>query len=424
MTQSKTNSEAAPMTADAVVRPEPGARLPELDGLRGIAILMVFLLHYVGNSQNNTGQLGTPLYRFAQMFRLCWSGVDLFFVLSGFLIGGILMDTHDRPGYFRTFYLRRVFRILPVYYAWVTIVAIVSFVGARWIAPQNPTAYAISFPLVIYYLFLQNSVFLPTSLFTHYGLSVTWSLAVEEQFYLIAPWIIRHISIRRLTQLLLACIAGAPILRAILYSSLPHGPDVIYVLMPCRADTLAMGMLAAVAWRTDARARLAKLVPQIKIALGILVFGAILMVKWLPGPRNAFQAAYQYSWLGVMYTCAMLIVLLDRENILARITRSGFLREWGRVSYCVYLIHLGILGACSWIFLHSLPRIYDWRGVGVVALAAAISWGLAQLSWKYFEGPLIERGHAITRRPETHPYSLVERISEHPPGQRTFDANT
>jgi peptidoglycan/LPS O-acetylase OafA/YrhL len=394
------------------LRLESGVRLPELDGLRGTAILMVFLLHYVGNSQNNIGQLGTPLYRFAQIFRLGWSGVDLFFVLSGFLIGGILLDAHDSSSYFRTFYIRRAHRILPVYYAWITIFAAVGYVGAKWIEPQNPAAFAISVPMAVYYLFLQNLIFAPMSHFSHYGISVAWSLAVEEQFYLVAPWLIRRASRRRLTQILIACIVGAPILRALIFSRLQNGHDAAYILTPCRADALAIGMLVAVAWRTQAKSALANHVTILKIALGIFLCGAMAMVKWLPGPRTAFQSAYQYSWLAAMYACTLLVALLDRQGILARLMRCRFLREWGRVSYCVYLIHLGILAACSWILLGSLPRIYDWPGVFVTLLSTGMTWGIAQLSWKYFEKPLIDRGHAMTQPDRVSPYDSSEQIEK------------
>jgi peptidoglycan/LPS O-acetylase OafA/YrhL len=102
-------------------------RIPELDGLRGLAILLVILCHHVGNPDHSP--LGFLPHRFLLPFTAGWSGVDLFFVLSGFLIGGILLDARDSPNYFRMFYVRRVFRILPIYYLWTLLFEIIVVVG-------------------------------------------------------------------------------------------------------------------------------------------------------------------------------------------------------------------------------------------------------------------------------------------------------
>jgi peptidoglycan/LPS O-acetylase OafA/YrhL len=103
-------SEGGPYCAP---RGEAGGRIPELDGLRGLAILLVILCHYVGSADSRP--LGAWAHRFLSAFSAGWSGVDLFFVLSGFLIGGILLDARGAPHYFRAFYMRTVFRI-PIYY--------------------------------------------------------------------------------------------------------------------------------------------------------------------------------------------------------------------------------------------------------------------------------------------------------------------
>jgi peptidoglycan/LPS O-acetylase OafA/YrhL len=370
-------------------------RWPELDGLRGAAILMVFLLHYVTDSRSHEGSFGL-LYHFAQIFRLGWSGVDLFFVLSGFLIGGILLDARSTSNVFRTFYTRRIHRILPVYYVLITIYLASSYAIAKWNLFGNAPYVENPHHPEVYFLFLQNIVKTPPSLFYHYLVSPTWSLAVEEQFYLLAPFLIRYLSLRRLTQVLSACVVFAPILRYCAFSFLPDGVNKAYVLMPCRADTLAMGILAAIAWRTKAKAWLVCHSRILKISCGVLLVGALAMIKWLPVPRTAFDDAFQYSWIGLMYTCVLLIALIDERSFMARVARWRFLRAWGRVSYCFYLVHLGALGMCHWILFRSLPRIDDWQGFGATLLAATFTWTVAQASWKYFEKPLIDRGHALT----------------------------
>jgi len=368
-------------------------RWPEIDGLRGTAILLVFLLHYVTDSRTHEGDFGL-LYHFAQIFRLGWSGVDLFFVLSGFLIGGILLDARSSSNYFRTFYTRRVHRILPIYYIWVVLYSVAGYAIMKCASPDNVAIVGGALRPVTYLLFLQNILKVPTSLFSHYMVSPTWSLAVEEQFYLVAPFLIRYLSLRRLTQVLVACVLGAPVLRYFAFSLLPNGAQAAYILMPCRGDALAMGMLAAVAWRTGAKDWLLRETILLKTMSGVLVAGALAMTKWMPGPRTALEASFQYSWIALLYTSILLTALLDSRGLVARASRWKFLRECGRVSYCFYLIHLGILGVCHWIFFRTFPHIDDLKGFGVTLLAAGLAWAIAQLSWRYLEKPLIDRGHA------------------------------
>lgn len=376
------------------MKPENKNRWPELDGLRGAAILMVMLLHYLPQSRTHEGDFGL-LYKFAQLFRLGWSGVDLFFVLSGFLIGGILLDVKSSPAYFRTFYIRRIHRILPIYYLWILLYAGTGYSIMRW-GPYADAAGLGPLRVGVYFLFLQNIVSLaPMSYFAQCFVLPTWSLAVEEQFYLVSPLVIRFLTPQRLARALLACVIGAPILRYLVFR-LPAGANLANVLMPCRADALAMGMLAALAWRGSAKHWLIQRISFLKVVSVVLLLGAAAMVKWMPGPRNAPEAAFQYSWVAMLYTSVLLISLLDEKSLLARVARWKSLREWGRISYCVYLIHLAILGMCHWIFFHSRPHLDDWPGFLVTALAVALTWSIARISWTYFEKPLIDRGHSYT----------------------------
>src|SRR5690349_12811160 len=296
------------LTPPAATRePHNHRRWPELDGLRGAAILMVMLLHYVPQSRTHEGNFGL-LYHFAQLFRLGWSGVDLFFVLSGFLIGGILLDAKSSPRYFRTFYIRRIHRILPIYYLWILLYAGTGYSIMRW-GPYAGAAGMGALRVGVYFLFLQNTVSLtPMPLFAQFFVLPTWSLAVEEQFYLVSPLVIRFLTPQRLTRALLACVVGAPILRFLVFR-LPEGPNAANVLMPCRADALAMGMLAALAWRGSAKTWLMERISSLKAFSIVLLLGAMAVVKWMPGPRNALGAAIQYSWLAMLYTSILLISL-------------------------------------------------------------------------------------------------------------------
>src|SRR5262249_50385703 len=165
----------------------PKQRLIELDGLRGFALIMILVFHAV--SQEGAYPAGTFLHYLQRSCGMAWTALDLFFVLSGVLIGGLLMDARDAPPYFKTFYIRRAFRILPRYFAWVLLyVLIASFASDLVVKLSNSGLRPpLNFSVWSHFLFLQNSFD-----FHFYGLAGAWfghlwSLAVEEQFYLVAP---------------------------------------------------------------------------------------------------------------------------------------------------------------------------------------------------------------------------------------------
>jgi peptidoglycan/LPS O-acetylase OafA/YrhL len=157
-------------------------RIPVLDGLRGIAILLVLLYHGLFTIRFES----VPLVRLSAIGKLSESGVDLFFVLSGFLIGGILLDVKDSPHYFKTFYVRRAYRILPLYMAvlGICLLRLISFhLFPDWFGSRQPK----NIPFLSYVFFFQNFWMAFLGSFGLAFLSPTWSLAVGEQFYLTVP---------------------------------------------------------------------------------------------------------------------------------------------------------------------------------------------------------------------------------------------
>jgi peptidoglycan/LPS O-acetylase OafA/YrhL len=374
----------------------PQGRVPELDGLRGVAILLVFLLHYISDSAG--GDFGSFLYRFRSVFRIGWSGVDLFFVLSGFLIGGILMGVRDSPNYFRTFYLRRIHRILPIYYVYVSLYPLTSILFLRWPSSPIQVDAALIHRLPLYYVFAQTFNFLPQGTLGWYWLAVSWSVAVEEQFYIIAAPVVRFLTLRRLVIALSATILVCPFLRWLVYILWPHREGLFYILMPCRADSLAIGMLTAVLWRNSGTLLWIELHRKwLYRSLAILVMGSLVFVKWFPSPCTLFAALAEYQWLAVMYACLLLIVLVDRQGMIAGVTRWSFLQELGRLSYCIYLIHLPILAISHSVVLRSSRvRIDSIPGLGATILAALLTLAIAKLSWTFLEAPMLRRGHAYT----------------------------
>lgn len=227
-----------------------GVRIPELDGLRGLAIFMVVLSHYVPNDIWSGDSTLSAIMHSA--FSLNWSGVDLFFVLSGFLIGGILMDQRETTNYFRTFYLRRICRIFPLYYLWLALCFILPglflfFHPQKWFEPifaQDVSRWYSIF-------FAQNIYSARTEALTSSWLLVTWSLAVEEQFYLLLPLVIWLVPAKKLPKVLVPLILFAPLFRLYLYFYDFRSSASTLELLPCRADALLMGVLCAYGMRHE-----------------------------------------------------------------------------------------------------------------------------------------------------------------------------
>lgn len=366
-------------------------RIPELDGLRGVAILLVILCHYVGNPEHSA--LGFWPHRFLLAFTVGWSGVDLFFVLSGFLIGGILLDAHNSPHYFRAFYMRRVFRILPIYYLWILLFAATAVLALAFLPGRLPLASSDLLRIPVQLLFLQN-IFIGMPHFTWIWFVVTWSLAIEEQFYLLAPPLIRFLSRRRLVTILLATIVLAPFLRFLLFRYWAPGTYLCAYLMPCRADALSCGILLAVAWR-DARVREwlrthAALLRRVLVAAS---FGVGVLLWWLAHPINAVTVTIGYTWLALFYSALLLTVVSQPEGWLAAVMRWRFLGWLGGISYCVYLLHDAFNFFAHGVFFHAIPQLQTLPELAVSVLALSATLGAASLSWRYFEKPLIRRGH-------------------------------
>ena len=373
------------------------SRIPELDGLRGMAILLVIFYHYTH------GTLLTPSNGLAFYVQRAagagWSGVDLFFVLSGFLIGGILIDARGSQSFFQTFYIRRFFRIIPIYYGWI-------FLYIALVAAAGPAIHARSFsgkPLpsgfevYAHFFFLQNLV--PFHLAEMPGMwnlwfSHLWSLAVEEQFYLIAPLMIAWLSPRRLPAALAAIVCGAPMVRTAIFLHVQK-IDTTHIVAS-RADALALGILAAIVWRSPkSRQWLTTNLRLLYIFAGLLFSGYGLLCRYAPDSSSLALNSFGLSWIAGFYAILLLTALAGSNGWFARAMRMGWLREVGRVSYCMYIVHLISALFLYSVLLHEPPEIATLSGACVAALAAAVTYAVARVSWSLLEQPLIRIGHGF-----------------------------
>jgi peptidoglycan/LPS O-acetylase OafA/YrhL len=371
--------------ARAMAALAPRGRIPALDGLRGIAILLVLLWH-AGFNGSFPGIWSSVF----ALGRLTWSGVDLFFVLSGFLIGGILLDARDSTRYFRTFYLRRAFRILPLYGVITGL-----YVFRRLLSPSA----SVIIPLISYPTFTQNFWMAYFATWGGTVMTVTWSLAVEEQFYLTIPLLVRKLTKAGLVWVLAFVVVGAPILRTLILLNFEHGRFADYVLMPCRADALCLGVFAALlvrhpeAWGFV----LAKRNWLRGIAAGLLVsLGWLALEKygWSATPMVTFG----YSLLALFYTCCLLMALIETGTV-NRILCNRWLMGLGGIAYCVYLVHVPFFQAGDTLAAHlpvfsRLPIPYIVRALACRSLAVILILAVAKLSWRFLERPLLLRGHA------------------------------
>lgn len=360
---------------------------PELDGIRGLAILMVLGFHYGWDFFHTTpgsfwAYLLVPL-------RLMWSGVDLFFVLSGFLIVGILLRTRNDPGYFRIFYGRRACRILPLY-----VVMGLLFLAGIWLH-QTDRLYA---PMLFEHvqgwtwsvLFLQNFMLAAQTPGQINFLGPTWSLAVEEQMYLALPLLIFALRIAhyRTLWLFVSMFMLAALFRyGLSIENAERQAVYIASLLPMtRMDAFAAGGLLAWAWQAGWLREGRMFGAAFFLFLAGLVGMAVLAWKNVFGVQLYLPIIAAYAGLIALALCA------PAGFFLRSFLRLEVLRWFGKVSYGLYLMHIPVLGICLVWFGYPELELVGPKPQWITLTALAILLPLAQLSHRYFERPLLSWG--------------------------------
>jgi peptidoglycan/LPS O-acetylase OafA/YrhL len=363
-----------PVVISAVSSQRRGVRIPELDGLRGIAILLVLVFHFTPTAG--------PLFFFAHAFQFGWIGVDLFFVLSGYLITGILVDSVGRHAYYRNFIVRRTLRIFPLYYACLILFCVVSYYPdpIRWkdcFASGGGWWYA---------TYLGN---FKTSLEGHWPaaglLTPLWSLQVEEQFYLSYPFLVSTVSRKTLAKTLIAAVVLALLFRVVITLAVPDSLLWTYTLMPCRMDSLALGGLIAIAQRDFPH-----LLKSRWIGWVTLLSAATFLFDYLYSSGSLWSDGMRtigYSAVDLMFAGLLVMVLGGRPKALVTFCRWRGLVWVGTVSYGLYLLH----GPAGVIVRRFSPRlgIYPHGSIEFV-VSIAVAMLAAWISWSIFESPILK----------------------------------
>jgi len=355
-------------------------RHPELDGLRGLAILLVLIWHYSRFLNPETSN------QLITLTNITWSGVDLFFVLSGFLIGGILLDHRRSENLFRVFYLRRAFRIFPLYF-----LVLLSYVACLLLRLDIPYLFTGHIPIWSYATFLQNFTISWYAVNPAY-MGGSWSLAVEEQFYLLFPLVVYFTPPRKLAYVLLAALLAAPPFRIALYHWFSKDHFLaFYVLMPCRMDALSVGVLCAMAYRSAYFSQLFKenipwLRPLVVAAFLFLICG---IDPILSSKSMIFGG---YTVLAILYGIILLDSILGPKGLLKRLTHVGWLRALGKIAYSVYLFHLAVAGLAFFFLLGNQPGLNSPVEVLVASLAILITLVLGRISWAFLERHFVAMG--------------------------------
>jgi peptidoglycan/LPS O-acetylase OafA/YrhL len=372
----------------------PDGGWPALDGLRGVAILMVIAVHYLGTHH----ALHPDANFFFNLARAGWMGVDLFFALSGFLITGILLDTFGRPHAFRNFYVRRTLRIFPLYYLCL---ALTFGLAALIPALQTEGFRQIAEVQGWLWLYASNIKVAINQQWQTFGLfgggwvemSHLWSLAIEEQFYLLWPAALLLTPGRHRLRLTLAAFAMALLLRLFF---LDRGNQIAaYALMPCRMDVLAAGACFAVVARRDGGTERALRWARplaVTSALAIVALWIWRGVLWHGDPA---VAGVGFSLIAVFSGCVVVFgVALPESHPLVRGLSARWLRSIGRVSYAMYLFHFALLKI---LFLRITPseRLVPILGSEAAvallrfALVLVVTYAVARLSWRFYERPIL-----------------------------------
>ena len=389
-----------------------GRHIPALDGVRGIAISFVLADHLLWSNPNiGSNRLTHILF---SLHSCGWLGVDLFFVLSGFLITGILCDSLHDEHFFRNFYSRRALRIFPLYYSFFAVaVAISCAQGHHW-----------GWGLVRYLTYTESLTPLHFPFLTDafwVGIYSFWTLAIEEQFYLVWPLLIYLLRSRRRIAIVAAILALCSIAAriAVRHSSIYLlNPYTVYSWTPVRLDGLLSGALLAVLLRSRLRDTVFRSWRTV-LTLGLLTFAVVdICYPGIP----LFQHPGIPEWVPVLAEVtfgALVVGAVNSAGKVRRVLEVRGLRFFGRYSYGIYVYHMTLGSFFLMPIRVYVTRLTGSKGVGVLSGAAAtllVTVGVSWFSFRFLESPFLrlkgryKHVHGETLREMASPVNELEPV--------------
>lgn len=354
-----------------------------LDGVRGVAIIMVMIYHFTIPFQNSPdkSEAGNII---GTIFQFGWIGVDLFFVLSGFLITSILIQTRESPKYFKNFFIRRILRIFPLYFGFLILLLIILPNLSEGLAESSKVMRQESF---WFWTYLVNLRVAYLGGFGSFQGGYMWSLALEEQFYLLWPLVV-YLVRKKLVVLCMAIIILAAVSRIFLLEN-GMSPTSLYVFTLTHLDSILMGSILGALYSSN-KIGSSEIYFKVLFLLGVSGFIFVL----LSDNKFVYYSDYvsKTGLLSVAFIFAYFVLISitrSQDDFIFLILSNRFLRYTGKISYGLYLFHQPI-----GVFVER--KIYNLGGWGfvesdfvpmalIVSMSASLSYIVASISYSFYE---------------------------------------
>lgn len=359
-------------------------RVREFDGLRGIAVLLVIAFHLFKRAVYFTEH--PILIAITNITSVGWVGVDIFFTLSGFLITAILLKAKNGEHYFKNFYIRRVLRIFPLYYVAIGVVLLF----APKVEPEFTQNLGKMLPLML--LYQQNWAPLIKGLYITQYLGITWSLAIEEQFYLIWPFIVYKLTREQLIKVSIGYIIFSIIVRILgtaLWTDLDQVSLFFYHSTFARFEEIIFGGLLAIFMTYDGAQQMVYRFSMSVFILFFSIFVALCLLS-LPGLPNPGYSSIPLMLGGytsiALFSVGLIGIFITHppQSLLRRVFQNPILTFFGKYSYSMYLFHMTVVLILLDVYWHTGMRgwkpyvLYIVSSYLVTTLVAWLTWNLLE----------------------------------------------